>query len=60
MGYDEIHDADYLVIGGEQVFHILGPGKVAMASPTPGARPGPRDTVTYPPQVAEVPWSHRS
>jgi len=46
--------ADYLVVGGEQVFHILGPGKVAIASLTPGARPGPRDTVTYPPQVAEA------
>jgi len=45
--------ADYLVIGGEQVFHILGPGKVAIASLTPGARPGPRDTVTYPPQVVK-------
>jgi uncharacterized protein (DUF488 family) len=46
--------ADYLVIGGEQVFHILGPGKVAIASLTPGARPGPRGTVTYPTQVAEA------
>ena len=46
--------ADYLIVGGEQVFHILGPGKVAIASLTPGARPGPRDTVTYPPQVAEA------
>jgi uncharacterized protein (DUF488 family) len=46
--------ADYLAIGGEQVFHILGPGKVAIASLTPGARPGLRDTVTYPPQVAEA------
>ena len=41
--------ADYLVIGDEQVFHILGTGKVAIARLTPGARPGPRDTVTYPP-----------
>jgi len=44
--------ADYLVAAGEQVFHILGPGKVAIASLTPGARPGPGDTVTYPPLVA--------
>ena len=44
--------ADYLVVGGEQVFHILGPGEVAIASLTPGARPGPRDTVTYPPLVS--------
>lgn len=40
--------ADYLLANGEQVFHILGPGKVAMASLTPGAYPG-RDTLTYPP-----------
>ncbi len=46
--------ADYLIVGGEQVLHILGPGKVAIASLTPGARPGPRDTVTYPPQLAEA------
>jgi uncharacterized protein (DUF488 family) len=46
--------ADYLLVGGEQVFHILGPGKVAIASLTPGARPGPRETVTYPPQVAQA------
>jgi hypothetical protein len=30
--------ADYLAIGGEQVFHILGPGKVATASLTPEAK----------------------
>ncbi|MDE5452710.1 DUF488 family protein [Bradyrhizobium sp. CSA112] len=46
--------ADYLIVGGEQVFHILGPGKVAIASLTPGARPGPGDTVTYPSLVAEA------
>jgi uncharacterized protein (DUF488 family) len=46
--------ADYLVAGGEQVFHILGPGKVVVARMTPGARAGPRDTVTYPPLVAEA------
>ena len=45
---------DYLVVGGDQVFHILGPGKVAIASLTPRARPGPGDTVTYPPLVAEA------
>ncbi len=46
--------ADYLIVGGEQVFHILGPRKVAIASLTPGARPGPGDKVTYPRQVAEA------
>jgi uncharacterized protein (DUF488 family) len=40
--------ADYLLANGEQVFHILGPGKVAMASLTPGVCTG-RDTLTYPP-----------
>jgi uncharacterized protein (DUF488 family) len=42
--------ADYLVAGGDQVFHILAPGKVAIASLTTAARPGPEDTVTYPAQ----------
>jgi uncharacterized protein (DUF488 family) len=42
--------ADYLVVGGDQVFHILAPGKVAIASLTTAARPGPEDTVTYPAQ----------
>ena len=45
---------DYLIVGGEQVFHILGQGKVAIASLTPAARPGPGDTVTYPSQVVEA------
>ena len=40
--------ADYLLANGEQVFHILGPGKVTMASLTPGAYTG-RDNLTYPP-----------
>jgi uncharacterized protein (DUF488 family) len=44
--------ADYLVVGGDQVFHILAPGKVAIASLTTGARPGPRDTVTYPAEAS--------
>jgi uncharacterized protein (DUF488 family) len=44
--------SDYLILGGEQVFHILGPGKIALASLTPGARRGPDDTVTYPPPGA--------
>jgi uncharacterized protein (DUF488 family) len=42
--------ADYLVAGGDQVFHILAPGKVAIASLTTAVRPGPEDTVTYPAQ----------
>ncbi len=40
--------ADYLLADGEQVFHILGPGKVAPATLTPAARPQPNGTLTYP------------
>ena len=40
--------ADYLLANGEQVFHILGPGKVTLASLTPGACPE-SGTLTYPP-----------
>ena len=40
--------ADYLLAAGEDVFHILGPGKDVPASLTPGARPGPEHTLTYP------------
>ena len=45
--------ADYLVIGGEQVFHILA-GQGRNSEPDAGARPGPGGTVIYPPQVAEA------
>ena len=40
--------ADYLLAAGEEVFHILGPGKVVPASLTPAARPRPERTLTYP------------
>jgi uncharacterized protein (DUF488 family) len=40
--------ADYLLAAGEDVFHILGPGKVVPASLTPGARPRPDGTLAYP------------
>ncbi len=40
--------ADYLLAAGEDVFHILGPGKVVPASLTPAARQGPEATLTYP------------
>jgi uncharacterized protein (DUF488 family) len=46
--------ADYLLLSGEQVFHILGPGKIAPASPTPGARSGPGGVLTYPAQAGEA------
>jgi uncharacterized protein (DUF488 family) len=45
--------ADYLLAGDEQVFHILGPGKVAPASLTPGAHAQVNGTLTYPAPVAE-------
>ena len=40
--------ADYLLAAGEDVFHILGAGKVVPASLTPAARPRPDHTLTYP------------
>ena len=45
--------ADHLVAGGEPVFLILGPDKVAMASLTPSASAG-KDTLTHPQQTAEA------
>jgi uncharacterized protein (DUF488 family) len=42
--------ADYLIASGERVFHIVGPGRIEAARPTPGARIGPGPTVTYPQQ----------
>ena len=41
--------ADYLLANGEQVFHILGPGKVAMASLDARRLPWEGITLTYPP-----------
>jgi uncharacterized protein (DUF488 family) len=43
--------ADYLLAAGEDVLHILGPGKVVPASLTPAARPRPEHMLTYPPLV---------
>jgi len=44
--------ADYLLAAGEQVFHIMGPGKVTPATMTPGAQPGPDGTLIYPAEMA--------
>ncbi|HEV7274902.1 MAG TPA: DUF488 domain-containing protein [Devosiaceae bacterium] len=41
--------ADYLLAGGDTVFHILGPNSVTQATLTPGARPTPDGAVIYPP-----------
>jgi len=40
--------ADYLLAGGDQVFHILGPGKLEPASLTSAAVPEPCGTLLYP------------
>ena len=39
---------DYLLHGGMQVLHILGPGSISPAKMTPAARAGPRGTLQYP------------
>lgn len=41
--------ADYLLAGGESVFHILGPGHIEPARLTEGAVVQPDGTVLYPP-----------
>jgi uncharacterized protein (DUF488 family) len=45
--------ADYLLAAGDEVLHIMGPGKIVPASPTPAARPGPQQTLTYPAPPAQ-------
>jgi uncharacterized protein (DUF488 family) len=40
--------ADYLIVAGEDVVHILGRGKVEPATLTPGALPASDGTVAYP------------
>ncbi len=40
--------ADYLIAEGEQVFHIMGPGKVEPASLNPAAIRQPDGTLVYP------------
>ena len=39
---------DYLLAAGEEVFHILGPGKIARADINPAARPQAAGVLTYP------------
>jgi uncharacterized protein (DUF488 family) len=39
--------ADYLLERGYAVMHIMGPGQLAPASLTPGARPLPNGTILY-------------
>ncbi|HEY5106486.1 MAG TPA: DUF488 domain-containing protein [Caulobacteraceae bacterium] len=45
--------ADYLLAGGEQVFHIMGRGVIVPASPTPGAK-FTNGSVTYPAPTAAL------
>jgi len=40
--------ADYLILAGMPVFHIVGSQRVEAARMTPAAVPGPGDTLTYP------------
>ncbi len=40
--------ADYLLAGGADVFHIMGPGHVDAATLTPGAVVRARDAIVYP------------
>ena len=40
--------ADYLLVGGETVLHIMGPGKTEPAGLTPGAEPQSDGTILYP------------
>ncbi len=44
--------ADYLLLAGEAVLHILGPGHVEPAHMTDAARPQPDGTLLYPPPDA--------
>ena len=46
--------ADYLLIAGERVFHILGLKAVEQASLTKGATPQPDGVLTYPAQAAKA------
>jgi uncharacterized protein (DUF488 family) len=40
--------ADYLLVAGFEVVHVLGPGKLTPATLTPGARPSPDGGLVYP------------
>jgi uncharacterized protein (DUF488 family) len=44
--------ADYLLLAGLQVIHILGPGRSEPARMTPGAEPQPGGAIHYPPPAA--------
>jgi uncharacterized protein (DUF488 family) len=46
--------ADYLIVAGETVFHILGPGQIKPAELTPAARLSPDETLSYPAAAPET------
>jgi uncharacterized protein (DUF488 family) len=46
--------ADYLLVAGERVFHILGPDAVAPASLTKVVTPQPDGALTYPTRAAKA------
>jgi uncharacterized protein (DUF488 family) len=46
--------ADYLLVAGERVFHILGPDAVAPASLTKVVMPQPDGALTYPTRAAKA------
>jgi len=46
--------ADYLIAAGEEVWHILGFGKIELARLTPAARQGPHGALVYPKEGAQL------
>jgi uncharacterized protein (DUF488 family) len=40
--------ADYLLLAGHPVDHLMAPGQIEPAIPTPGARRTPEGNVVYP------------
>jgi uncharacterized protein (DUF488 family) len=46
--------ADYLLVAGERVFHILGPKAVTPASLTKGVTPHPDGALAYPARAAKA------
>ena len=46
--------ADYLIAAGEDVLHILGPGRIERALLTPAARAGPNGALVYPKEPPQL------
>ena len=46
---------DYLLAGGQDVFHIMGAGKIERAGINPAAVPEPDGTLVYPGGTSEGP-----